>query len=70
MINLVQSRPTPNVPRRNGRSRAQTGARNFVEEDVAVVNVGGSDNSVGDDTTAAGVISIVAVQTSILKHRR
>ena len=61
----MQSRPSPDVPRCNGRSGAQAGASNLVEEDVAVVDIGGGDDSVGDDTTAACAVSVIAVQTRI-----
>ena len=62
---LVQSGSTTNVARSHGGARAETGVGNLVEEDAAVVDVGGGDDGVGNDTTAAGSVRVGAAQTGL-----
>lgn len=63
MGDLMQSGSTSNVARSDGGARAEPGMGNLVEEDAAVVDVGGVSDGVGNDTAPAGSVRVGAAQT-------
>lgn len=60
----MESRSPSDVTCGNGRSCAKIAACHFVEEEAAIVNVGGGDDSISDHTTRAGAVGIGAAQCS------